>query len=156
METLFTKGTRDLVSSYYEVALPRLLLALASRAPLASADNANTVFLVLGLCVRLLCGRIDDTAAATGLGALEKLVRLGKGVLIVFSRALSVENRISDLPCLIECSAQLTCADARGADRHLGRAARRGSVRRASEHPPLPGPPSSHVSLLLTNLSSWR
>ncbi len=73
---LYARGTRAQVLPYYEVAFPRLLLAAAIRADLTGDNSANTVFLLLGVCVRALCGRIDDEGAVFVLGALEELVCL--------------------------------------------------------------------------------
>ena len=70
----YTHGTRALVTPYFEAAFPRLLRAAACRTELTDTAPASTVFLLFGVCVRALCGRIDDRGAADVLYALEELV----------------------------------------------------------------------------------
>ena len=73
-EVFYAKGTRALVTSYYESSFPRLLLATALHANLSDEGSPSTVFLLLGVAVRALCGRIDDQGAVKVLLAIEQLV----------------------------------------------------------------------------------
>jgi hypothetical protein len=75
-EVFYTTATRTLVLPAFDAAFPRLLRAAAARTPLGDDASPNTVFLVFGVCVRALCGRIDDAAAVDVLTALETLVRV--------------------------------------------------------------------------------